>query len=163
MMMLRQQLTLCGASLLLLSACSPTPTAPAHASPGLGLEQQPAPGQSARHIAAILFYHDPIVIDVPASAHPGQPVDLAITTYGGGCISEDTTVVSTSGLLADVVPYQRVYTPKPPIEGCTMELRITRRLVPLVFSTPGVATVRVTGRAAPGDSLVQVLRAVVVR
>lgn len=130
---------------------------------GTNLEEQlpAAPGHTARRIATISFYRDPPVVQLPASAHTGQPIELYVTTYGGGCIGEDTTVVAVNDLRTDVVPYQKIYTPRGN-EGCTLELRITRRAVRLVFSKPGIAIVQVTGRAAPGDSLVQVKRALLV-
>lgn len=97
---------------------------------------------------------DTVVFQVPASAKAGVPVEAAITTYGGGCIKEDTTVVSVSGMSAEIVPIQLVR-----MQGaCTAELRVTRRSVKMVFPEAGVATVRVTGRANPGDSLIAVRR-----
>lgn len=122
----------------------------------------PAAGRAALRVAHIDFYSDPVVVEVPGAATAGTPFTVAVTTYGGGCVSEDTTVVQVTGLHADVVPYQRVYRPGAN-EACTQELRITRREASVVFAAPGLATVRVIGRAAPDDGLVVVERQVAVR
>ena len=155
-----------GAALLVpLAACGhASSTGPMSGSlAALSLEEPwPSPGHSARRGATVLFYSDPLTVSVPTRARAGEPFVVGVTTYGGGCISEDTTTVRLEGQRADVVPYQRVYAP--PLNGaCTLQLRVTRREVHVAFPSPGVATVRVTGRASPGDSVVQVERAVIVQ
>jgi len=146
---------------LQLGCSQPTkPTFPL-SSPALSLEQPlPAAGHSARRVAFIALSGEAITVDVPSAARAGQPLLVAVTTYGGGCISEDTTVVDVHEHLADVVPYQRIYQPGRN-EGCTMELRVNRRQVAVVFPERGVATVRVIGRVA-GDSLASVTRQVAI-
>lgn len=84
---------------------------------------------------------------------------MQVTTYGGGCIREDTTAVVVSGMRAAVVRYQQVYSPRPR-EACADILTITRRTETVRFPSAGRAMVRVIGRAAPGDSLVTIERAV---
>ena len=125
-------------------------------------EQVLQPGSEARRVATIRHYGDPAVVEVPWTARSGEPVEIHVTTYGGGCVREDTTVASVAGLSAEVVPYQRVYAPRSQ-EACTSELRITRRSVRLAFAAVGQAKIRVIGRAAPGDSLVAVERRLIVR
>lgn len=139
-------------------------TAPSLPSAGLPLaEQAPAAGLSARRVATIRGYGEAAVVTVPATARAGEPVVVGVTTYGGGCVREDTTVTTVVGVRADVVPYQLVYTPRAN-EACTLELRINARQVRLTFGTPGPAQVVVTGRVAgPGDSLVRIVRAIDVR
>ena len=139
-------------------ACShPTASLLPLDTPALSLEQpMPAPGQSARRVAKI-GGGDGVVI--PSVALAGQPFRATVTTYGGGCISEDTTVVSSEAHAADIVPFQRWYQPRQN-EGCTMELRINRRQVELTFAQPGVAMVRVYGRGQPDGSLITVVREV---
>jgi hypothetical protein len=157
----RTGLIVTGALLCFQSGCGrPSTAPPASDSPALSLEQELAPpGQSALRVATVAFFDDHEQVDVPPVAVAGQPFTVSLTTYGGGCIVEDTTVVDVRGLRADVVPYQRVLTP-PPNGACTMELRITRRQQQVVFDQPGVATVRVIGRGESNASLVSVLRTV---
>ena len=148
---------------LLGAAACTTPTAPL-TSGALRLEQPlPEPGTSALRVALVSFTTDPFLVEAPSSATAGQPFDVVVTTYGGGCIGEDTTVVDVSEHHADIVPYQRVYRPPQGNFGCTMELRITRRQVHVVIGQAGRATVRVIGRASPGDSLVSTERSVSIR
>jgi len=141
---------------LLLGACAGSAAVgPYHSA--LSLEDEVrSDGQAFRRIAVISHYGDPVVFDAPGTARVGERFDARITTYGGGCISEDTIIVSASGLNAEVVPMQSVRMGV----VCTAELRISPRPVSMVFSEPGVATIRVTGRAAPGDSLIAVRRRV---
>lgn len=142
--------------------CSQQITPPPLPTSALGLEQPlPAAGQSALRVASIGQYGDPVQVEVPSIAKAGQPVPVAVTTYSGGCIHDDTTAVDVLPHLANVVPYQRVYQPRQN-EGCTMELRVNRRQVNVVFSEPGPATVTVYGRTYPGGLLTPVTRQLVV-
>ena len=148
--------SIAGALALLLAAChSDSAVGPNRAALSLEDELTGKPG-FFRRIAWIHFGQgeDSVVFVVPGHARVGQPVQAAITTYGGGCIAEDTTFVSVAGMSAEITPMQRIYYGG----ACTLELRITRRPVSLVFNQPGVASVRVTGRASPGDSLIAVRR-----
>jgi len=67
--------------------------------------------------------------------------------------------VRVNGLQASVVPYQRVRTGG----VCTADLRINRRVVPVVFSTAGRAVVTVVGRSGQGGRLMQFVQTVTVR
>ncbi len=145
-----------------LAGCRDTPGAPDTA-PLLPLaEQGRTPGQSALRLATVDFYGDSSMIAVPDTAHAGDPVSVGFATYGGGCTGEDTTVASVVGSRAEIVPYQRVYTPRPN-EGCTSELRINRRSVHVSFAAPGLAQVIVIGRTQPADSIIHIVRAIVIR
>lgn len=148
--------TLAGAA-----ACT-SPTAPL-GSNALRLEQPlPVPGATALRAGVVKLGRDPLLVEAPSTASAGQPFTVAVTTYGGGCIGEDTTLVDVSDHRADVVPYQRVYHPSAN-SVCTLELRVTRRQVQLVIARAGQATVRFIGRASPGDSLVSAERSVTIR
>ena len=98
-------------------------------------------------------------IGVPSTARIGEAIPLTVTTYGGGCTGEDTTVIAVDSLIADIRPYQRV--PTGP-ETCIAILRVNRRSLLVTFTTRGRATIRVHGRAEPGDSAVTVTRTVLV-
>ena len=129
---------------------------------GLPVVEQPlVQGQSSLRAATIGLYAESDIA-VPATARVGEPVTLRVTTYSGGCIGEDKTEVRTVGQEADIVPYQRIYSPKAG-QACTSELRITPRAVSLVFMTVGTATVTIAGRVRPDSGIVRVVRTVVVR
>ena len=129
------------------AACTST-VAPDLPSDGLPLnEQVPTPGLTARRVASILDPAQPGAIDVPATARAGEAITVGVTTFGGGCIREDTTVVTVRGSQAEVVPYQLVYTPKQN-EACTLEARVTPRRVRITFATAGSAAVVIRGRTS---------------
>jgi hypothetical protein len=115
-----------------------------------------------RRPATLRFHADSAQVAVPSEARAGEPFQVALTTYGGGCIREDTTEVRVTGLVAEVTPYQLA-----PREGssmdCTLELRFDRREVRVVFPERGAATVRIIGVSQPGDSAMRIERRVTVR
>jgi len=136
------------------------PTLPASA---LALEQPlPAPGQSALRVASIRQVGDPVVVDVPATMTAGVPTAVAVTTYSGGCITDDTTIVDVHGQSADVIPFQLVYQPKQN-ESCSTELQVNSREVLVTFAQPGSATVKIYGRSYPDGGVVIVTRQVTVQ
>ena len=125
-------------------------------------EETARPGRSVRRVATIQYDRGSVSLAVPATARVGEPIPVVVTTYGDGCHREDSTEVHVTGLRAEVVPYQRVYTPRAD-EGCALALHVNPRLVRVVFRAAGRATVRVTGRAELGDSLLRVERGLTVR
>lgn len=119
----------------------------------LPLADEPASAERAtRRVATLHFYTDTTIIEFPAVVRAGIPATVFVTTYGGGCVAEDTMVVTVVGLQADIVPYQRVAAIGPRTV-CTLELRVTRRPAVVTFATAGVVTLQVTGRRQPDDVL----------
>ena len=112
-------------------------------------------------LGAIVYFGDGPEIGVPPSGRVGQAIPMMVTTYGGGCIREDTTVITVHSLTADISPYQHI--PADPGTVCTAELRINRRSLLVTFNVPGRAAIKVTGRAVPGDSVVTVRRTILVQ
>lgn len=147
-----------------LAACGTTvAVAPDLPFNGLPLsEQVPTVGATARRVAVIGDYSFPQTIDVPATARAGEPIQVGVTTYGGGCIREDTTIVTVSGSQAEVVPYQLVYSPKSN-EACTAELRVNRRKVSVTFGAAGSAAVIIRGRTSLDGEPATIVRGVEVR
>jgi hypothetical protein len=113
-------------------------------------------------LGAIVHFGDGPEIGIPRSGRVGQAVPVMVTTYGGGCIREDTTVIAVDSLTADISPYQRIPA-DPGNETCTAELNVNRRLLLVTFSVPGRATIKVNGRAVPCDSVVALRRTVLIR
>ncbi len=145
-------------------ACGTAPTESPVSTSELPLAEEPLrAGATALRVGRIqMSGSDTAVIQLPSTVRRNEPVDVYVTTYGGGCIGPDTTVANVSGLRATIVPYQREYRPLP-TGACTMELRVERRAVRLVFATAGIAVVRVVGRVTPDDSLVAVERRLTVQ
>ncbi|HEY8309495.1 MAG TPA: hypothetical protein VIG47_03015 [Gemmatimonadaceae bacterium] len=147
---------------LLFAGCQGTSVAPNESLHLPLAEQGLVSGQSARRVAWIGVSGDSALISVPATARTGVPSSVEITTYAGGCIAEDTIVATVIAAGAEVVPYQRIYTPRAN-EGCTDELRVTQRTATVVFAAAGPAQVVVIGRLSPTDSLVRFTRTIAVQ
>jgi hypothetical protein len=147
--------------ILIVGCGGDTPVAPSAAPPLPLAEQRLAPGVVALRVAVVGGYRDSAAVSVPAIAHAGEPVAIGVTTYGGGCVSEDTTVVTVTGAQAEIIPYQRVYTPRADrSEGCTLELRIARRQVQVTFAAPGRSQVEVISRDNATGPLVHTVRTI---
>ena len=107
----------------------------------------------------IEFYSDPVQIEVPESVAAGEPFEVSVRTYGGGCILQDRTDVEGSGMVADVRPYDRHVSA--PI--CTTELRLFNHTATVTFPERGTGRIRVHGMRAPADVPLVVERRVEVR
>lgn len=147
-----------------LLACGATPTETPASRLELPLAEEPLRvGKSVLRVARIRMQgSDSIIVELPARVRRGEPADVYVTTYGGGCVGRDTTIANVLGQRALIVPYQREYQP-PSNGGCTAELRLERRPVRLVFATSGDAVVRVIGRVWPDTGLVAVERRLTVQ
>jgi len=109
--------------------------------------------------AAIARVRTPAQIALPDSARVGDSIPILITTYGGGCIWEDSTEIAAHELRADMRPYQRVPDGRG-LVSCSAEIRVNERMAILTFGAPGLATIVVHGRVMEGDSVVSVSRSV---
>ena len=114
----------------------------------LGLEEP----ETVRGAAILLHYGDTTTVTLPTSARVGVPVSIAVTSFGGGCITQGETEFTLRGLEAEVRPYRYEAVRLPPNMACTDELRIFRHTVSLEFEESGDARVRVFGLRRPGDA-----------
>lgn len=115
------------------------------------------PGET-RRLGVIDFYQDPVVIAVPDTVQAGAAFEVSVRTYGGGCITKGDTETQVEGLTAEVRPYDL----HSGAEVCTDELRIFDHRATLAFEQAGLAEVRFHGREMPADSVVTIVRSVVV-
>ena len=113
-----------------------------------------------RQLALLGFYHDPIVVDAPATASVSIPFDITVRTYGGSCIDQGDTEVSVTGLRADIRPYDHFVTHLPPRYACPDILHVYTHRATVRFDQSGTATVTVHGRVRPGDAAIAVQRTV---
>ena len=81
------------------------------------------------------FYDDSVLIDVPQSATVGNPVMIAVKTYGGGWITRGETRLTQSGLSVEIAPFDKVTDPGPQ-GACTDDLRIFEHDDYVVFEDP---------------------------
>ncbi len=107
--------------------------------------------EGERGPALLAFYGDTASVELPASARVGEAATIRFTSFGGGCIRQDSTEAEVSGLSAEIRPYRLEPTKLPPNTACTSELRLNQHLVQLRFGHPGRARVRIVGLARPGD------------
>lgn len=111
-----------------------------------------------RQVGVIDFYDQPSVIEVPDTVRVGEDFQVSVRTYGGGCVSQDTTEVAVADRLAQVVPYDLHSG-----EGvCPDVLRTFDHEAVVRFEDEGEAEVRVIGKRMPENAIVAVVRAVVV-
>ena len=96
---------------------------------------------------------------VPDTVYARVPFLATVTTFGSACDHPDGSDVSTSGLLADVTPYDLL---PPPETICIALLRASPRSIALTFAAPGTGVVRLHGRSFSGGALT-LQRVVVVR
>jgi hypothetical protein len=117
---------------------------------GLGGERRPG---------VIAFHNDPVVVDVPGAALVGIPFEVAIRTYGGGCISQGETLVRAYRDTVHVRPYD--------IHGgadiCTLELVFFDHRATVTLRELGERTIAFYGLERPGDSELVVTREVLVQ
>jgi hypothetical protein len=133
---------------------------------GAEITGQPIVGDEVRRerqLAWIRFYQDPMLVEIPNVVSRGVDFEVAVRTFGGGCISQGDTEVSIAGKTAEVRPFDIFVTHIPPNSACTSELRYYLHRATLRFTEAGLATVRVRGRAHPGGRGVVVDEWVIVR
>ncbi len=109
-------------------------------------------------IGVIAFHGDPVVVTVPDTVQAGVSFEVSVLTYGGGCLSKDGTKVQVRGLSADVTPYD-IHSGG---EICTADLGLFDHRAMMTLRESGVAEIRFHGRQLPQDSLITVVREVVV-
>ena len=83
----------------------------------------------------------PAQIQVPTTARVGEPALIQVTTYGGGCVSVETTEVVVTDDGAEITPYDRRR------EGNCTAIRLEfDHNAAIRFDTPGLKVIRVNGR-----------------
>jgi hypothetical protein len=116
----------------------------------------------ARRLAVIeLTEGDPVKVEVPATVTRGVAFEVAITTYGGGCVRQGDTDAEVRGLTATVEPYQLVVADKDVV--CTQELRTFRNVAQLRFDQAGTGRIRFYGVSRTAGGTITVERTVVVQ
>lgn len=117
--------------------------------------------ESTRRLAVIEFTEDdPVVVEVPATATRGVAFQVAIDSYGGGCIGQGPTEVEVNGLTATVEPYQFEV-----VDGdaaCTAELRTYRNVAQVRFDQAGTGRIVFRGRSRLKGETITVERTAVV-
>jgi len=113
--------------------------------------------------ASIVFHTDSAEVIAPSTVFVGEPFEVTVSTFGGGCTSFGETRLSVSGLTAEIRPYDSEVTHAPKNYGCTGELLILSHTVTLDFNRRGRALIWIYGRSQPDGELVAFAREVDVR
>lgn len=87
--------------------------------------------------AAIQFYGDTADVIAPASVVAGEPFDVTVRSFGGGCVSFGETRASVSQRIAEIRPYDQEVTHAPRNYACPDILVSFSHTVTLVFNERG--------------------------
>ncbi len=109
-------------------------------------------------IGVIAFHGDPVVITVPDTVQAGVSFEVSVLTYGDGCLSKGGATIQIVGLSVDVTPYD-IHSGA---EVCELMLNHFDHRATLTLRESGVAQISFHGKQLPGDSLLTVVREVVV-
>ena len=103
------------------------------------------PADSIVEFGRLEFHDYKPMIDAPDTATVGIAFNIMIKTYGGGCISFESTEVTMSEDGADIYVYDRRRIPAEN-EACTLELVFIPHDESLVFTTTGSKAIHIYGR-----------------
>ena len=122
------------------ASSAPLPSAEASQPGGAG---EPA-GQRVSGIVDYYADGSAGVITAPATVTAGQPFDITITTFGGGCESAGGGDVVVAGDVATIDVFD--WSVAGPTVSCVAMLKRLPRTVSVTFATPGPATIKVNGQ-----------------
>ena len=120
----------------------------------------PSAARLERRPALLSFYADSATVTLPDTVSRLQPVTVAVTSYGGGCITQGETDVAVSDLLAVIRPYRYEVTGSHAF--CEDAVRLFQHVATIQFAKAGQAEVRVIGERRPGDDQIELVRTVAV-
>lgn len=97
-----------------------------------------------KRVEGILHFHgDTAPVEVPETAVAGEPFEVTISTFGGGCDNVGSALVKVEGHLATIQPYD--FTEADEVTVCTAILKIMPRTVEVTFDEPGEGVLRIKG------------------
>jgi hypothetical protein len=119
--------------------------------------------RTEREPAYIRYAGVPPLLQTADTVTARIPFVVTVRTIGGGCIDRGDTQFTVLGSVIEVRPFDIFTTHLPPGWACAQNLLFYTHAVSVRIDEPGAATVRVVGRAGPGDTLALAERTVVVR
>jgi hypothetical protein len=135
-----------GVITLTAAACSP-------------MEPPAGKGLDDSQLGVIVFYSDPIVLNAPDTVRAGVPFEVGVRTYGNDCVTKDRTEVRTEGQRVQIRPYDYRRT----AIACQDILRVFDHEAVVTLDQPGVRQIQFRGRTLPADTVVTLVRSLVVR
>ncbi len=109
-------------------------------------------------IGVISYHGEPIVVTVPDTVQVDVFFSVSVRTYGTGCHSKGGTTIQIVGLSVDITPYD-IHSGA---QVCTDILNVFDHRATLTLRESGVAQITFHGKQMPEDSLITVVREVVV-
>ena len=109
-----------------------------------------SPGANQPGLAILAFYGDTSDVQLAATVQVGEVTSVRFTSFGGGCIRQDSTEVAVAGLTAVIRPHRLE---APPNAVCSADLRIDQNVADLRFDEAGRARVRIVGLTQPDDRI----------
>lgn len=100
-----------------------------------------------RRTGVIAFFDFPVEIEIPDTVQVGEPFELSVFTYGGGCLREGPTKIKVGGLRVDVTPYD-IHSGA---EACADVLNTFLHKATLTLTTPGLARFLFHGKQKPDN------------
>jgi hypothetical protein len=127
-------------------------------------DEAPREGKTVRRVGVMwsLSGDTTTLVDVPAHTRANEATPVRVEVASGGCSGRDTTMVSVDGLVATVVPYQKVFTPVPPDGACAAYLAADSRTVRVTFLARGLGRVRIVYRQGDRGPLTMTERSITV-
>jgi hypothetical protein len=119
--------------------------------------------RTEREPAYIRYAGIPPVLQTPDTVTVRTPFVVTVRTIGGGCVDPGDTQATVLGNVVEVRPFDVFTTHLPQGWACPDNLLFYTHTVSVRIDEAGAATVRVFGRAGPGDTLAIAERTVIVR
>ena len=110
-----------------------------------------------RQVGILRYQNEPVDVTIPLTAVSGVPFDVRVRTYGTGCHHKGDIIVGAveGGTRIEPYDYLRVND-----NTCTTQLQTFEHVASVTLSTPGAATIIVTGVAEPSRDMVRLERTV---
>jgi hypothetical protein len=120
-----------------------------------------APDENGRVIGTLEDHNLKLQLQIPGTVQRGQDFTVAVTTYGGGCISKGDTEVDRNEPTPVITPYDIDISR--PDTYCTLILKYIKHEAVLRFDTPGVSAVTIRGQRKPSREIFSVTRTLIVQ
>ena len=117
---------------------------PGTTTPSIARDGEPGP-------ALLAHYGDTTTVTIPGVAQVDEVIEVRFTTFRGGCIGRGPTQVQLTPGAAEIRPTHLELTDLPPNTACPGVLVVEQHPVPLQFSAPGLARIRLVGWARPEE------------
>ena len=117
---------------------------PETTTPSIASDGEPGP-------ALLAHYGDTTAVTIPSVGQVDEVIEVRFTTFRGGCIGQGPTEIQLMPGAAEIRPMHLELTDLPPNTACPAILVVEQHSVPVQFSAPGLARIRLVGWARPEE------------